>query len=142
MDELKPMGNLGQGASGVVMRVLHMPSNMDFALKVVNIPFDQNEKKIRHLISELKTLFMSKCPNIVSFHGAFYKVRPIILPFPTHSPRILWILALSAGQFGSRMGVMILCFTACATGGRHLSCAGAHGWWVVGRFTAHGAVHP
>jgi serine/threonine protein kinase len=75
MDELKPMGNLGQGASGVVMRVLHVPSNMDFALKVVNIPFDQNEKKIRHLISELKTLFMSKCPNIVSFHGAFYKVH-------------------------------------------------------------------
>jgi hypothetical protein len=34
MDELKPLSNLGQGASGVVQRVLHLPSNCEFALKV------------------------------------------------------------------------------------------------------------
>jgi hypothetical protein len=34
LEELRPMSNLGQGASGVVQRVLHLPTNQEFALKV------------------------------------------------------------------------------------------------------------
>lgn len=37
------------------------------------MPADQNEKKLKHMITELKTLHQSNCPNIVSFFGAFFK---------------------------------------------------------------------
>jgi serine/threonine protein kinase len=81
LDELRATANLGQGASGVVQRVLHVPSGVALALKVVNVTLDaaQNEKKVRHLITELRTLHLSACPNIVSFHGAFYKEGAVYL---------------------------------------------------------------
>ncbi len=81
LDELRATANLGQGASGVVQRVLHVPSGVALALKVVNVTLDaaQNEKKVRHLITELRTLHLSVCPNIVSFHGAFYKEGAVYL---------------------------------------------------------------
>ena len=81
LDELRATANLGQGASGVVQRVLHVPSGTALALKVVNVTLDaaQNEKKVRHLITELRTLHLSACPNIVSFHGAFYKEGAVYL---------------------------------------------------------------
>jgi mitogen-activated protein kinase kinase 1 len=79
LDELRVTANLGQGASGVVQRVLHTPSQVELALKVVNVPLDQNEKAIKHLITELKTLHLSVCPQIVSFHGAFFRDAAIYL---------------------------------------------------------------
>ena len=43
------------------------------------MPLDQNEKKIKHLVTELRTLHLSTCAHIVSFHGAFYRDAAIYL---------------------------------------------------------------
>jgi len=60
---------IGKGNSGYVQRGFHKPTNMEVAIKVVNI----YEKTLRHqLKSDLKVLIKSIHPNLVQFYGAFF----------------------------------------------------------------------
>ena len=55
-------GYLGKGASGYVQKGHHNPTNLDVAIKAVNI----YDKSLRHqLKSDLKVLIRSNHPNLV-----------------------------------------------------------------------------
>ena len=55
-------GYLGKGASGYVQKGRHNPTNLDVAIKVVNI----YEKGLRHQLKcDLKVLIRSMHPNLV-----------------------------------------------------------------------------
>ena len=69
--DLQVLHNIGHGSSGVVQKVLHVPSDSVLALKV--IPVEADEAKRRQILLELKTLHESMHPSIVSFYGAFYR---------------------------------------------------------------------
>ena len=43
------------------------------------MPLDLTEKKSKQVITELRTLHSSNSPQIVSFHGAFYRENAISL---------------------------------------------------------------
>eukprot|EP00808_Paulinella_micropora_P026784 g6797.t1 len=75
--DLQVLSSLGQGASGLVHRALHKPSNKVVALKVV--PLDLSEEKSKRVLTELRTLHNCRSQHIVSFHGAFYKERALNL---------------------------------------------------------------
>lgn len=70
-EELCVMHNLGHGSSGLVQKVLHVPSDSVLALKV--IPVNADEMARKSILLELKTLHESMHPAIVSFYGAFYR---------------------------------------------------------------------
>jgi len=67
----------GQGSSGRVRIALHKPSGQIVALKEVSL--DLSHDKSESIVSELKALHESSSPNIVSFHGAFYRDSTISL---------------------------------------------------------------
>ena len=69
--QLQLLQNIGHGSSGVVQKVLHMPSSSVLALKV--IPVDADESVLKGILLELKTLHDSRHASIVSFYGAFYR---------------------------------------------------------------------
>ena len=70
--DLTTIRAVGQGVSGVVNEVVHEPTGRTMALKV--IPLDTVQKETRQqILSELRTLNNSSCPNIVRFFGAFYE---------------------------------------------------------------------
>lgn len=71
LDDLKPLGFIGKGACGLVKRVLHVPSQRVLAVKI--IPLDVDEKVRKQILLELRTLYNTVCPNIVPYHGAFYR---------------------------------------------------------------------
>jgi len=77
LSELTILQPLGQGASGLVQKALHVPSNTLVALKCV--PLDVSETKSKSILVELRTLHHSSCPSIVSFYGAFYREQSISL---------------------------------------------------------------
>ncbi|BGP55721.1 hypothetical protein JCM8202_005714 [Rhodotorula sphaerocarpa] len=66
---IKDLGRLGEGASGEVRRVLHLPSQMVMAKKTITT--SPNPKVHKQHLREL--LFMRDCthPNIVQYYGAF-----------------------------------------------------------------------
>jgi serine/threonine protein kinase len=69
MTELQALGVIGQGVSGVVKRVRHLPTGTVLALKSIPCGGSGQEKIV---VTELRTLNSSDCPFVVSFHGAFY----------------------------------------------------------------------
>lgn len=69
--DLQVLSNIGHGSSGVVQKVLHMPSDSVLALKVIAV--EANEAKRKQILLELKTLHESMHPSIVSFYGAFFR---------------------------------------------------------------------
>ena len=69
--DLQVLQNIGHGSSGVVQKVLHMPSSSVLALKI--IPVEADEARRKQILLELKTLHESMHPSIVSFYGAFFR---------------------------------------------------------------------
>lgn len=69
--DLHVLHNIGHGSSGVVQKVLHVPSDSVLALKVIAVEADEAKRK--QILLELKTLHESMHPSIVSFYGAFYR---------------------------------------------------------------------
>ncbi|GAA5863216.1 hypothetical protein JCM3774_000815 [Rhodotorula dairenensis] len=66
---IKDLGRLGEGASGEVRRVLHVPSQIVMAKKTITT--SPNPKVHKQHLREL--LFMRDCthPNIVQYYGAY-----------------------------------------------------------------------
>lgn len=76
LSDLIVLNPIGQGASGLVQKVVHrLHPDLFLALKVV--PLDLSESKSKAVLVELRTLHFAQHPNIVSFYGAFYKERSI-----------------------------------------------------------------
>ena len=69
--DLQVLHNIGHGSSGVVQKVLHVPSDSVLALKI--IPVEADEAKRKAILLELKALHESSHASIVSFYGAFYR---------------------------------------------------------------------
>ena len=69
--QLQLLQNIGHGSSGVVQKVLHVPSASVLALKVIAV--DADEAVLKSILLELKTLHESRHASIVSFYGAFYR---------------------------------------------------------------------
>ena len=70
-DTLSVLKIVGHGSSGVVQKVLHVPSDSVLALKV--IPLAASEEARRAILIELRALHESRHEAIVAFYGAFYR---------------------------------------------------------------------
>eukprot|EP00164_Ancoracysta_twista_P001819 GFYU01002389.1.p1 GENE.GFYU01002389.1~~GFYU01002389.1.p1 ORF type:complete len:374 (+),score=89.40 GFYU01002389.1:243-1364(+) len=71
LKDLKTLKVIGQGSSGIVKKVVHVPRDEVMALKV--IPLDVNDIVRKQILNELRTLHASNCEYIVTFNGAFYQ---------------------------------------------------------------------
>lgn len=69
LQDLELLEVLGKGASSLVRRAVHTPSNTELAVKVINV-FDKAKRD--QLLRELRTLYSSAFPWIVSFHDCLY----------------------------------------------------------------------
>ena len=69
MQDLEFFEVLGKGASSLVRRAVHTPSQTELAVKVINV-FDK-AKRVQ-LLRELRTLYSSAYPWLVSFHDCLY----------------------------------------------------------------------
>ncbi|XP_071794001.1 dual specificity mitogen-activated protein kinase kinase 1-like [Asterias amurensis] len=69
-DDFEKLEELGAGNGGVVTKVLHKPSNLTMARKLIRLEI---KPAIRNqIIRELKVLHDCNSPYIVGFYGAFY----------------------------------------------------------------------
>ncbi|RWS26854.1 Dual specificity mitogen-activated protein kinase kinase 1-like protein [Leptotrombidium deliense] len=69
-DDCENLGELGAGNGGVVTKVLHRPSGLVMARKLIHL---EVKPAIRNqIIRELKVLHECNSPHIVGFYGAFY----------------------------------------------------------------------
>ncbi|XP_052278340.1 dual specificity mitogen-activated protein kinase kinase 1-like isoform X2 [Dreissena polymorpha] len=69
-EEFDKIGELGAGNGGVVMKVLHRPTGLVMARKLIHLEI---KPAIRNqIIRELKVLHECNSPYIVGFYGAFY----------------------------------------------------------------------
>lgn len=70
VDDFRNLGELGAGNGGVVTKVLHRPSQLIMARKLIHL---EVKPAIRNqIIRELKVLHECNSPHIVGFYGAFY----------------------------------------------------------------------
>lgn len=68
-EDMEKMGDLGAGNGGVVTKVLHRPSKLVMARKLIHL---EVKPAIRNqIIRELKVLHECNSPHIVGFYGAF-----------------------------------------------------------------------
>ena len=67
---------IGRGCSSVVLHGVHAPTGTVLALKVINL-FDKSRRE--QLIREIMTLYDAKCPNLITFYGAFYREGAITI---------------------------------------------------------------
>jgi hypothetical protein len=67
--DLELLEVLGKGASSLVRRAVHTPSQTELAVKVINV-FDKAKRD--QLLRELRTLYSSAFPWLVSFHDCLY----------------------------------------------------------------------
>ncbi|XP_015789239.1 dual specificity mitogen-activated protein kinase kinase 1 [Tetranychus urticae] len=69
-EDFEYLGELGAGNGGVVTKVLHRPSGLIMARKLIHL---EVKPAIRNqIIRELKVLHECNSPHIVGFYGAFY----------------------------------------------------------------------
>jgi len=70
LEELDFLGDLGQGASGIVRKAKHTPTGTIVAVKTVNI---SDKSKRSQMVTELKSLTTATCPYMVGLYDAFYE---------------------------------------------------------------------
>jgi serine/threonine protein kinase len=75
-NDLERVATLGQGSSGIVYKAIHRPSQKVLALKDISV-FD--EEKRNQIVKELQALYVSNCPHLVGFFGAFYTDGSILI---------------------------------------------------------------
>ena len=69
LQDLELLEVLGKGASSLVRRAVHTPSQTELAVKVINV-FDKAKRD--QLLRELRTLYSSAYQWLVSFHDCLY----------------------------------------------------------------------
>jgi serine/threonine protein kinase len=72
-EDIESIKKLGQGAGGTVSKVLHKPTGIFMARKIMkSVAQDENQDKVeKQIMRELKIMRMCKSPYIVTFYGAF-----------------------------------------------------------------------
>ncbi|CAG7729942.1 unnamed protein product [Allacma fusca] len=68
--DFEKLGDLGAGNGGVVAKVLHRPTGLIMARKMIHLEVKPAVKK--QIVRELKVLHECNSPFIVGFYGAFY----------------------------------------------------------------------
>uniref|UniRef100_A0A7S3BTS6 mitogen-activated protein kinase kinase n=1 Tax=Haptolina ericina TaxID=156174 RepID=A0A7S3BTS6_9EUKA len=99
--QLQVLQNIGHGSSGVVQKVLHMPSSSVLALKV--IPVDADEAVLKSILLELKTLHDSRHPSIVSFYGAYYREGAVHIALEYMDASLLDITRAEGGPLSEQV---------------------------------------
>ncbi|KAJ8029821.1 Dual specificity mitogen-activated protein kinase kinase 5 [Holothuria leucospilota] len=66
---------LGRGQSGTVWKALHVPTNTEMAIKVIELDVTPAARK--QIMSELQVLYKCDCPVIISYYGSFFKENQI-----------------------------------------------------------------
>ena len=76
---------IGKGASSLVRRAIHKPSQTELAVKIISV-FDKAKRD--QLLRELRTLYSSAFPWLVSFHDCLYDegAMYIVLECAARSP--------------------------------------------------------
>jgi len=69
-EDFEKLGELGAGNGGVVAKVLHRPTGLIMARKMIHLEVKPAVKK--QIVRELKVLHECNSPFIVGFYGAFY----------------------------------------------------------------------
>uniref|UniRef100_A0A0B6ZVN3 mitogen-activated protein kinase kinase n=1 Tax=Arion vulgaris TaxID=1028688 RepID=A0A0B6ZVN3_9EUPU len=69
-DDFEKLGELGAGNGGVVTKVLHRPSRLTMARKLIHLEIKPQVRN--QIIRELKVLHECNSPYIVGYYGAFY----------------------------------------------------------------------
>ena len=69
LSDLEMLEVLGKGASSLVRKARHRPTQTDLAVKIINV-FDKSKRD--QLIRELRTLYSSAFPWLVTFHDCLY----------------------------------------------------------------------
>ncbi|KAI0237808.1 Dual specificity mitogen-activated protein kinase kinase 1 [Lamellibrachia satsuma] len=69
-DDFEKLGELGAGNGGVVTQVVHKPSQLTMARKLIHLEIKPAVRN--QIIRELKVLHECNSPYIVGFYGAFY----------------------------------------------------------------------
>lgn len=77
LEDLEPMGDLGSGNGGFVMKVRHKPSNQVLARKVIRLEVKPAEKN--RIMQELEVLKDCNSPYIVGYFGVCYRNNEINL---------------------------------------------------------------
>eukprot|EP01105_Mastigella_eilhardi_P016273 TRINITY_DN3710_c0_g5_i1.p1 TRINITY_DN3710_c0_g5~~TRINITY_DN3710_c0_g5_i1.p1 ORF type:complete len:417 (+),score=91.77 TRINITY_DN3710_c0_g5_i1:898-2148(+) len=70
LDDLQVIKPLGKGSGGEVKKVLHVPTNTVYALKVVKLEVEEVVRK--RILLELKTLYKLQAENVIAFYDAFF----------------------------------------------------------------------
>ena len=71
LKDLKRLKVIGQGVSGRVEMVRHVPTGEIYALKIIPLDVSVSEKQRKLLVTELTTLYEAASEYVVSFLGAF-----------------------------------------------------------------------
>eukprot|EP00123_Amoebidium_parasiticum_P014238 comp22406_c1_seq1/m.33495 comp22406_c1_seq1/g.33495 ORF comp22406_c1_seq1/g.33495 comp22406_c1_seq1/m.33495 type:complete len:407 (-) comp22406_c1_seq1:234-1454(-) len=69
-EDLETLEQLGKGVSGVVEKVVHRPTQMVMARKLVHIELKPSVRK--QISTELKVLYEAKSPYVVGFYGSHF----------------------------------------------------------------------
>lgn len=69
LEDIRVLGVIGSGSSGVVQKAVHVPTNNVLAVKVIQMDVQESVRK--NIIQELRTLHSSFCKFIVPYLGAF-----------------------------------------------------------------------
>lgn len=69
-EDFEKLGELGAGNGGVVTRVLHKPTDLIMAKKLIHLEIKPAVRN--QIIRELKVLHECNSPDIVGYYGAFY----------------------------------------------------------------------
>ncbi|ELU14391.1 hypothetical protein CAPTEDRAFT_21500 [Capitella teleta] len=69
-EDFEKMGELGSGNGGVVWKVMHKPTDLVMARKLIHLEIKPAVRN--QIIRELKVLHECNSPYIVGFYGAFY----------------------------------------------------------------------
>ena len=77
LQDLKVTKHLGHGASGFVLKVVHIPSGETMALKVISMTAEAVSRPA--LSRELNTLFFAEHPCFLDFYGATLFVGSALL---------------------------------------------------------------
>ncbi|KAK0461246.1 kinase-like domain-containing protein, partial [Desarmillaria tabescens] len=70
MEDFEQLEELGRGNYGTVKRVLHMPTNVEMAMKQIRVELES--AKFKTIEMELEILHRAVAPSIIGFFGAFY----------------------------------------------------------------------
>ena len=94
-EDLRVLHNLGHGSSGIVQKVLHVPSDSVLALKVIALNADEVAR--RSILIELRALHESRHAAIVSFYGAFYREGAVHIALEYMDGSLLDVLRAQGG---------------------------------------------